>query len=98
MRDTLYNQFAYIEKVRRMKIKPSINTAVRAICQLYPIVSTTVKAKKLFSPMPGAWAIGRFGKKAIKSVPIIVARAVVVNRADLSIPVALRILGLTAKI
>ena len=37
-----------------IKIIPSTNTAASAICQEYPICATTVKAKKAFSPMPGA--------------------------------------------
>ena len=44
--------------VSRMKIRPSIMTAVSANCHEYPMVRTTVKAKKAFSPMPGAKAKG----------------------------------------
>ena len=42
----------------RKKITPEQNTAASACCQVYFMVSTTVKAKKAFSPMPGASAIG----------------------------------------
>ena len=37
---------------------PEMKTAPRAVCQGYPMAPTTVKAKKAFSPMPGAWANG----------------------------------------
>ena len=42
----------------RKKITPEQNTAASACCQVYLMVSTTVKAKNALSPMPGASAIG----------------------------------------
>ena len=41
-----------------INIIPSINTAHKANCQLYPIPKTTVYAKNALSPIPGASAIG----------------------------------------
>ena len=41
-----------------IKIIPSINTAISATCQEYPIVSHTVYAKYAFNPIPGANANG----------------------------------------
>ncbi len=86
-----------LKKVRIRNIIPSINTAVSAICQEYPSPSTTEKAKKEFNPMPGACAMGRLGINAINSVPSALASAVAVNRAPLSIPAALNILGFTTR-
>ena len=48
--------------------------------------------------MPGAKANGILAHKAMTRVPMIAANAVVVNSAPLSIPVADRMAGLTAKI
>ena len=45
-------------RVSRMNMTPSINIAARATCHEIPIPRTTPKAKKAFSPMPGARAIG----------------------------------------
>ena len=45
-------------KESRIKIRPSTNTAANAICQVYPIPSTTVYAKYAFNPIPGASAKG----------------------------------------
>ncbi|OPZ34955.1 MAG: hypothetical protein BWY99_02387 [Synergistetes bacterium ADurb.BinA166] len=45
-------------RVSSMKRIPSTNTAASATCQEMPIPSTTPKAKKAFSPMPDARAIG----------------------------------------
>ena len=42
----------------RRKITPEQNTPASACCQVYFMVSTTVKAKNAFKPMPGASAIG----------------------------------------
>ena len=52
----MYSRMRKIEI--RKKITPEQNTAASACCQVYFIVKTTVKAKKAFSPMPGASAIG----------------------------------------
>ena len=37
---------------------PEMNTAPRAVCHGYPRAPTTVKEKKAFRPIPGAWAKG----------------------------------------
>ncbi len=37
---------------------PETNTAPSAVCQLWPMPSTTPKVKNAFCPMPGACAIG----------------------------------------
>ena len=84
--------------VSKIKITPSISTAVNANCQLYPIVNTTVKAKNAFKPIPGANAKGSLAQKAMSKVATIEASAVVVNKAAWSMPVADKILGLTAGI
>ena len=81
-----------------IKIIPSAKTAAKAVCQLYPIPNTRVKAKKAFRPIPGACAKGNLARKANNKVPIAEARAVAVKTAPLSIPVALRISGFTARI
>jgi hypothetical protein len=52
----MYSRMRKIEI--RKKITPEQNTAASACCQVYFIVSTTVKAKNALSPMPGASAIG----------------------------------------
>ena len=44
--------------VRTAKIAPSMNTAVRAMCQDTPITPHTLKAKNALSPIPGANAMG----------------------------------------
>ena len=44
--------------VSRIKMIPSMNIAASATCQGIFIPSTTVKAKKALSPMPGASAKG----------------------------------------
>ena len=40
--------------VIKIKITPSTNIAVMAVCQEYPIPCTSVKAKKAFSAILGA--------------------------------------------
>ncbi len=45
--------------VRIRKITPEMKTAPSACCQVKPIAPTTVKAKKAFSPIPGAIPIGQ---------------------------------------
>ena len=47
-----------ISRDNKMKIKPSTNTASKAICQEYPILPQTVNAMYAFSPIPGARANG----------------------------------------
>ncbi len=42
--------------VTRMLIRPHRNTMDSACCQVKPRVKHTVKTKKAFRPMPGAWA------------------------------------------
>ena len=83
--------------VSSMNMIPSRNTAVSANCHEYPITKQTVYAKNALSPMPGANANGSFAYSPIKMVGSADMRTVVVNNAPLSIPVSLRILGLTAK-
>ena len=46
--------------VRMIKMIPSMNTAVNANCQLYPMVRHTVYTKNAFRPRPGARAKGFF--------------------------------------
>ena len=76
---------------------PSIKTAVKANCQLFPIAIHTVKAKKAFNPIPGAKAKGNFAHKAITNVATTEDRAVAVNTAPLSIPACPRISGFYGK-
>ena len=84
--------------VIRIKITPSTNIAVIAVCQEYPMPCTSVKAKKAFSAILGAWAKGSFAIKASSKVARAEAKAVAVKTAPLSIPVVARIEGLTARI
>ena len=56
-----------------------------------------MNAKKALIPMPGACAKGNFAIKAMSSVPMAEASAVAVNTAPLSMPVAERMSGLTAR-
>ena len=73
-----------------------MNTAVKAICQVYPIFRTTVYAKKPLRPSPGARAKGSLAQNAIISVARHADSAVAVNKALLSIPVSLSIEGFKA--
>ena len=54
-------------------------------------------ARKALSPIPGARANGRFATSPITRVAIAEERAVAVNTEPASIPEALRIPGLTAR-
>lgn len=76
---------------------PAMNTAVRASCQLNPMVPTTEKAKNALSPIPGATTKGNLAMKHIISVAKMVPRAVAVKRADSGMPDHLRIAGFTAR-
>ncbi len=84
--------------VRRMKIRPSRKTAVRANCQEYPMPRQTLNAKKALSPMPGARPTGRLAYSAMIAVAMAELRAVAAKTELASMPAALKILGLTAKI
>ena len=53
-----------------------------------PMPSTTEKAKKALSPMPGAWAIGKRASSPITSEPKAAASAVAVNTASRGMPSA----------
>ncbi len=59
------------------------------------MVLTTVKAKKAFSPMPGAMPIGQLAISAITSEPSAAARQVATNTALRSMPVDDRMSGFT---
>lgn len=72
-----------------------MKTAVSAICHEYPNPNTTEKAKNVFSPIPGAAAMGRRAMRDMHNVPTKLAIAVAVNSAERSMPASLRILGLT---
>ncbi len=74
---------------------PDTKVAASAVSHGMPNPSTTVKAKKAFSPMPGAWAIGRFAHSPMTRVPSAAARQVATKTAPGSIPAASRKLGLT---
>ena len=74
---------------------PEISTAASACCQGSPAAPTTVKAKKAFSPMPGAMPTGKFAAKPITVEPSAAARQVATNTAPGSMPVVPRIAGLT---
>lgn len=63
-----------------------------------PMLKQTVNAKKAFKPIPGANAKGNLAQVDMMSVAMKEATAVAVNTAPLSMPVTLKILGLTAKI
>lgn len=86
-----------LERVSRINRRPSISTAVNANSQVLPIPRQTVKAKKAFSPMPGASANGSLAHTAIIRVAIKEAVAVAVNTAPLSMPVTPSMLGFTAR-
>src|SRR5699024_3866325 len=62
--------------VSSTNITPEKRTPVKAVCHGIPIVSTTVKAKNAFSPMPGAKAMGYFAITPIKRQPTKAARHV----------------------
>ena len=81
--------------VRSRKIKPEMNTAPSACCQVKPMAPTTPKAKKALRPMPGAMPIGHFATVAMISEPSAAARQVATNTELLSMPVEDRISGLT---
>ena len=83
---------------RRIKIRPSTKTAVRANCHVHHIPRTTEYVKKALSPRPGARATGRVARKAITKVATAAEIAVAVNTALNSIPESERIPGFTAKI
>ncbi len=52
----MYSRIRKIDS--RKNSTPEQNTAASACCQLYFMPSTTAKAKKALSPMPGASAMG----------------------------------------
>lgn len=72
--------------------------AVKAVSQLYPIPCTRTNAKKEFNAILGAWAKGNLAINASSSVATADDKAVAVNSYVLSIPVAPRIAGFTARI
>ena len=85
---------------------PEQSTPVKPTCHGMPIVSTTVKAKKAFSPMPGARPIGYLAISPINKEPTKAAKAVATKIAPWSIfmlsdtpltPARLNTCGLTAK-
>ena len=82
--------------VSKINIIPSINTAVKAICQVAPPFRTTVNAKKAFSPIPDASAKGKFAISPIIKQPSAAERQVAVTRAPAFIPVLDKISGFTA--
>ena len=75
-----------------------MRTAVNANSHVFPIPRQTVNAKKAFNPIPGANTKGNLAQVDMMSVAMKEAIAVAVNTAPLSIPVMLKMLGLTAKI
>ena len=49
---------------------PLSSTMARASCQVYPMLKQTVKVKKAFNPMPGAWAKGALASSAVRRQPM----------------------------
>lgn len=83
---------------RNRKIRPLMNTAPSACCQVKPIMPTTVKAKNAFSPMPGAMPMGQLAQNPMISDPTPAARQVATKTALRSMPVVARMSGLTKMI
>src|SRR3712207_1998539 len=77
------------------KKHPDKNTIPKAVSQVTPLSMTKVKVKKAFNPIPGANPNGAFAQTPEINVPNAVAKQVTVIRAPLSIPVKLKIEGLT---
>ena len=78
-----------------MKMQPEVNTQARAFCHETPMPKTTLKAKKLLSPMAGPNAKGKLPHSPIQRQAMAQEMAVAQNRARVSIPAALRMLGLS---
>ena len=85
-----------LKSVKKIKIIPSQNTAVRAVCQLIPPFSTTVNAKNAFNPIPEARAKGKFAIRPIRKQPSAAEKQVAVTNAPASIPVCDKMFGFTA--
>ena len=83
---------------RIRKMMPLMKTAPSACCQVNPIAPTTVKAKKAFSPIPGAMPMGQLAHSAMTADPMAAARQVATKTALLSMPVVDRMEGLTKMI
>ena len=79
-------------------MQPDVNTHANAFCQDTPKPSTTLNAKKLLSPMAGPKAKGKFPHKPIQTQAIAQEIAVAQNNARISIPAALKMLGLRTTI
>ena len=79
-------------------MQPDVNTHANAFCQETPKPSTTLNAKKLLSPMAGPKAKGKFPHKPIQTQAIAHEIAVAQNNARISIPAALKMLGLRTTI
>ena len=79
-------------------MQPDVNTHANAFCQETPKPSTTLNAKKLLSPMAGPKAKGKFPYKPIQTQAIAQEIAVAQNNARISIPAALKMLGLRTTI
>ena len=79
-------------------MQPDVNTHANAFCQETPKPSTTLNAKKLLSPMAGPKAKGKFPHKPIQTQAIAQEIAVAQNNARISIPAALKMLGLRTTI
>ncbi len=74
---------------------PDTNVAASAVSHGTPSPITTENAKKAFSPMPGAWAMGSFAHRPMIPVPSAAARHVATNTAPKSMPASGRMPGLT---
>ncbi len=81
-----------------MQRTPDQNTVPNACCQVSPMVPTTAKAKKPFISRPGASAKGRRAHSPMTIVDTPEAITVANSTALTSMPVWLRIAGLTTKI
>ena len=64
-------------------------------CHVYPILPTITNANKELVLILGANAIGKFAINPVNSVPIDIVRQVAIKTASKSIPVVLKIEGLT---
>ena len=85
--------------VRSINIRPSMNTAVSANCQEYPMPRHTVYTKNAFNPIPGARPNGSLPQNAMTRQPIMAAKAVEVNTDPIGMPSNMpNIVGFTARI
>jgi hypothetical protein len=81
-------------RTRTANPSPATSTVPRRCCQVIPMVARP-KARKAFSPMYGAAAIGRFAQRAISAEPTTAVRMVATVPGPDGMPANARIAGLT---